>query len=248
MRSRNREINIFNLSMLDVIAGAMGAFLIVMVVLMPFYKKQAPATPTPPMVTVETAQALQSALDNATAAAAQAQTEAQAARTQAANAQAEAQAAREQAAAAQTALAEQQVQNAAMQQDLKKTFVLVHIHWPGEGVDIDLHVIDPRGNEFYWEHRTTSGATGNLSLDSIQGPGNEVFIDNKAQPGDYKVMLVFYGIHQNKQETQVDGSVVYRDGTIRLPSLAMNIGQIKQPLHMATIRVNPEGQIRLVPP
>jgi hypothetical protein len=238
MRSRNREINIFNLSMLDVIAGAMGAFLIVMVVLMPFYKKQAPDKP---MVTVEAAQALQNALDDATAVAAQAQTEAQAARTQAANAQAEAQ-------AAQTALAEEQAQNAALQQDLKKTFVLVHIHWPGEGVDIDLHVIDPRGNELYWDHRTAPDATGNLSLDSIHGPGNEVFIDNKAQPGDYKVILVFYGIHGNKQETQVDGSVVYRDGTIRLPSLAMNIGQIKQPLHMATIRVDAEGHIRLVPP
>ena len=43
---RSREINIFNLSMLDVIAGAMGAFLIVMVVLLPSYRKQsAPQSP-----------------------------------------------------------------------------------------------------------------------------------------------------------------------------------------------------------
>ena len=39
MKPRNREINIFNLSMLDVISGALGAFLIIMVVLFPYYKR-----------------------------------------------------------------------------------------------------------------------------------------------------------------------------------------------------------------
>jgi hypothetical protein len=40
MRKRNREINIFNLSMLDVISGAMAAFLIIMIVLLPYYRKE----------------------------------------------------------------------------------------------------------------------------------------------------------------------------------------------------------------
>ncbi|NCN96722.1 MAG: hypothetical protein GW928_04495 [Rhodoferax sp.] len=40
MKRRNRDINIFNLSMLDVISGAMGAFLIIMVILLPYYKKE----------------------------------------------------------------------------------------------------------------------------------------------------------------------------------------------------------------
>ena len=41
MRARNREFNILNMSFLDVICGAMGAFLIIMVILMPYYKKEA---------------------------------------------------------------------------------------------------------------------------------------------------------------------------------------------------------------
>ena len=41
MRKNNKELNIFNLSFLDVICGAMGAFLIVMVILLPYYKKEA---------------------------------------------------------------------------------------------------------------------------------------------------------------------------------------------------------------
>ena len=40
MKPRNREINIFNLSMLDVISGAMAAFLIIVVILLPYYKKE----------------------------------------------------------------------------------------------------------------------------------------------------------------------------------------------------------------
>ena len=39
MRKRNREINVFNLSMLDVISSAMAAFLIIMVVLLPYYDR-----------------------------------------------------------------------------------------------------------------------------------------------------------------------------------------------------------------
>jgi hypothetical protein len=43
MKPRNREINIFNLSMMDVICGALGAFLIMLVVLIPYYKQGAGA-------------------------------------------------------------------------------------------------------------------------------------------------------------------------------------------------------------
>lgn len=39
MKVRNREINIFNLSMLDVICGALGAFLILLILTLPYYKK-----------------------------------------------------------------------------------------------------------------------------------------------------------------------------------------------------------------
>jgi hypothetical protein len=40
MRRRRGEVQIFSLSMLDVIAGALGAFLIVVILLLPYYKKE----------------------------------------------------------------------------------------------------------------------------------------------------------------------------------------------------------------
>jgi len=51
MKPRNREINIFNMSLLDVLCGALGAFCFLMLVLFPFYsqdKGQAKAPDVPP--------------------------------------------------------------------------------------------------------------------------------------------------------------------------------------------------------
>jgi methionine salvage enolase-phosphatase E1 len=38
MRARRREINIFNMSLLDILCGALGAFCFMMLVLFPYYK------------------------------------------------------------------------------------------------------------------------------------------------------------------------------------------------------------------
>src|SRR5579864_4273172 len=53
MKSRNREINIFNMSLLDILCGALGAFCFLMLVLFPFYSQdkgqaKAPEVPPPP--------------------------------------------------------------------------------------------------------------------------------------------------------------------------------------------------------
>src|SRR5437016_12130899 len=41
MKRRNREINIFNMSLLDILSGALGAFCFMMLVLFPYYKPMA---------------------------------------------------------------------------------------------------------------------------------------------------------------------------------------------------------------
>ncbi|MCP4038455.1 MAG: hypothetical protein GY733_16055, partial [bacterium] len=40
MRRRNRELNVFSMSALDLFAGAMGAFILIAVVLFPYYLKE----------------------------------------------------------------------------------------------------------------------------------------------------------------------------------------------------------------
>ena len=41
MRKRNREINIFSMSALDLFASGMGAFILIMLILMPYYLNKA---------------------------------------------------------------------------------------------------------------------------------------------------------------------------------------------------------------
>ena len=48
MLRRNREIVIFNLSAIDLFCSGMGAVMVLMVLLMPYYRKQAPVTPPKP--------------------------------------------------------------------------------------------------------------------------------------------------------------------------------------------------------
>jgi len=43
MKRRDRELNIFSMSALDLFASALGAFILITLVLMPYYKKQTPS-------------------------------------------------------------------------------------------------------------------------------------------------------------------------------------------------------------
>lgn len=49
MQRKNREIVIFNLSAIDLFCSGMGAVMVLMVLLMPYYRKQAPVPPQPPV-------------------------------------------------------------------------------------------------------------------------------------------------------------------------------------------------------
>lgn len=52
MLRRNREIVIFNLSAIDLFCSGMGAVMVLMVLLMPYYGKKDPVVPLKPVVAV----------------------------------------------------------------------------------------------------------------------------------------------------------------------------------------------------
>jgi uncharacterized membrane protein len=61
MKPRNREINIFNMSLLDVLCGALGAFCFLMLALFPYYAKNAGSTTQNPQDTQKLKQELEEA-------------------------------------------------------------------------------------------------------------------------------------------------------------------------------------------
>lgn len=257
MAKRNREINIFNFSMLDVITGAMGAYLAVMVVLLPYYqKKDEPQTETSSMTPEE----LRKTLEQAQQQVKQAQEQAKSLQQALSKSQAELQDAKSQ--ASQQAKRIEQLES-----EVQRTFMLIHIQWAVLGPDVDLHVFDPKGNHFSFKNRTASGSSGDLSVDSTVGPGNEVFVDSHAVPGDYKVFAHLYSTRGQTAPIEVTGLVIFRDGTLKLPSLTLQNyrpeplqrpevgksgdGSVTQgtPLQLiAVLRVDPQGGVHMVPP
>lgn len=220
MRRRNREINIFNLSMLDVIAGAMAAFLILMVILLPYYDKDAIDQQAIIAELRQTLAQQQPALQAA-------QAEAEAARAQA------------QASAAET---EHQRQRAdALAQQLARTFLVLYVRWDTFD-DVDLHVIDPSGAEFWWnEHKTLPGRPGELSEDAIIGPANEVWEIRDAPPGEYRIEVELFAIRDARKPVVVKGRLFHRDGSDAFNEIRLE--RLKQRARIATIRVDEAGRV-----
>lgn len=229
MKRRNREINIFSLSILDMITGAMGAFLIMMVILLPYYKKESIDYERE----LKESRASEEAARKATQAAESAQRSAEARARQA-----------EEAASAAQVDADQSRQRAsAAAQQLAKTFLLVHVQWDTKYQDVDLHVVDPTGTEFSYEHKTYPDRSGALSVDSQFGPGNEVWSNPSASPGDYRIYANLYNTHGVNDTPTVTGSVIHRDGSTAIPP--MQLSAVRKKTLMATVTVGADGRVSI---
>ncbi|MDY3868893.1 MAG: VIT domain-containing protein, partial [Pyramidobacter sp.] len=71
----------------------------------------------------------------------------------------------------------------------------VVLSWDTDNTDIDLHVIDPNGEEAFYAHPLTYQG-GRVSPDNTQGYGPEDYSLKKAKPGVYRVEVNFYGHSQ----------------------------------------------------
>lgn len=71
----------------------------------------------------------------------------------------------------------------------------IALTWDADATDIDLHVLDPTGEEAYYGHNRTH-AGGLVSRDVVDGYGPEEFLLRNAPVGEYKIYAKYYGSHQ----------------------------------------------------
>lgn len=64
--------------------------------------------------------------------------------------------------------------------------------WDADATDMDLHVLEPSGEEAYYGHNLTT-IGGKVSRDFTQGYGPEIYGLKKAMHGTYKVKTKFFG-------------------------------------------------------
>jgi uncharacterized protein YfaP (DUF2135 family) len=92
--------------------------------------------------------------------------------------------------------------------------LLVMIAWSTDNTDVDLHVVDPSGEECFYGHRQTASG-GYLTQDVTTGYGPEMFIQPQARRGNYRVFAHFFGSNRNRASarTRVLATVVRRWGS-----------------------------------
>ena len=256
MRGRGREINVFSISALDLFASALGAFILISIVLMPYFLR----------VDREVVERIRQELEQTTA-------ELEATHRQLAQALDELQQCRQREAAclqevahlrgeverlqgelrrAQSASEQAQDELRQCQEDLhackeklSKTFLAIVIKWSTEQHDVDLHVIDAAGKEFSYRTRTIPGRPGELSVDTENGPGVEIWEVPVAPAGEYQVLYTFFRRHDNPDAATVLGGVYFRDGHTKLRKRDLTELKRANAVLVAIITVKDDGTVEI---
>ena len=82
--------------------------------------------------------------------------------------------------------------------------VRIALSWDVDNTDIDLHVLEPDGEEAYYGHNRTSSG-GLVSHDVTTGYGPEEYLKKEAAKGDYKILANYFG---SRQQTLVGPATV----------------------------------------
>jgi len=104
--------------------------------------------------------------------------------------------------------------------------LVVWLAWDTDNTDIDLHVIEPDGNEVYYSC-PTSRLGGRLSKDFTQGYGPEVYLIKNPVQGDYKVLAKYYASHQKSILTGATSAVLWTiegapDGKVQFETIRLD--------------------------
>lgn len=87
------------------------------------------------------------------------------------------------------------------QYDVKKCDLVVTIGWNTDRTDVDLHVVDPTGEECFYEHPETK-IGGQLTSDVTDGYGPEMFTLPAAKPGAYYVAVNYFADDVSRATTR----------------------------------------------
>ncbi|MEO7115818.1 MAG: DUF2135 domain-containing protein, partial [Caldimonas sp.] len=113
--------------------------------------------------------------------------------------------------------------------------VRVVLAWDADNTDVDLHVIDPNGEEVFYGHNA-SRQGGAITRDATGGYGPEEFALKLAKPGKYRVEANFFGHRQQ----------VLTSGTGLMLWLSSGFGTPAQQDRRTTLRVKSERGERVV--
>lgn len=129
---------------------------------------------------------------------------------------------------------------------LGHTFLIVVLKWQTQEQDIDLYVIDNKGRKFYYKRHNRNqahylGSLAELSVDTKVGPGIEIWETPSAEPGIYKIYADLYDRVGLPDNPVVSTSLYYRDGFKKLPQRTLSAEETL--VLIAKIQVKKNGKI-----
>ena len=75
------------------------------------------------------------------------------------------------------------------------------IFWNTDGTDVDLHVIEPNGEECFYQHTQTASG-GHISRDVTTGYGPELYLLPSAPAGNYRISAHYFAADVNRASTR----------------------------------------------
>lgn len=107
--------------------------------------------------------------------------------------------------------AKARLQSLAENLNIRPADVVVTMMWNTDQTDVDLHIIEPSGEECYYEHKSTK-AGGRITRDITDGFGPEMFSLANAPDGEYKILVKYYAGNQNRTDLRSKVYLtIYRD-------------------------------------
>ena len=191
------------MSILDLFASAMGAFLIIMIILIPYYLKAGDAEKLVVKLRAEKAELTQ-----------------------------------------QVAVLQGELE--ICHEKLAHTFLAVVLKWTTKSQDVDLHVVDTDRNEFFFRRHNRNqahfpGSNAELSVDTINGPGIEIWENPQAKPGLYEIYANLFSQHGNPANPLVETNLYFRDGALPLRDVTLtNVGN---KVLIAIVEVKTGGEV-----
>lgn len=79
--------------------------------------------------------------------------------------------------------------------------VVVTMMWNQDQTDVDMHVVEPSGEECSYEHKKTRSG-GQITTDIRTGFGPEMYYNANAPRGKYELKAKFFGSGQNRTSTR----------------------------------------------
>lgn len=117
--------------------------------------------------------------------------------------------------------------------NLNGTDLIVAISWNTDRTDIDLHIVEPSGEECYYSHNKTR-SNGYITADVTQGYGPEMYVNKDAPQGSYDLLVKYFSTDRNKLglKTKVMVRTIKNWGTREeseeVKNIALNSRQEKQ--------------------